>query len=71
MSSDTDGRAISFMRDRRNRGKMQNSKIFSWSFKLSQFSYDIKSKPGVENVVFDPFFEFAILFQVPLYKICT
>ena len=71
MSSDTDGRAISFMCDRRNRGKMQNSKIFSWRFKLSQFSYDIKSKPGVENVVFDPFFEFAILFQVPLYKICT
>jgi len=34
---------------------MENSKILSWRLEWSQFSYDIKSKPGVENVVFDLF----------------
>jgi len=51
----TDQRAISFMFDQRNRGKVKNSKILSWRLELSQLSYDIRHKPGAENVVPDAF----------------
>jgi len=51
----TDQRAISFIFDQRNRGKIKNSKILSWRLELSQLSYDIRHKPGAENVVPDAF----------------
>jgi len=43
------------MFDQRNRGKIKNSKIFSWRLELSQLSYDIRHKPGAENVAPDAF----------------
>ena len=43
------------MFDQRNRGKIKNSKILSWRLELSQLSYDIRHKPGAENVVPDAF----------------
>ena len=37
------------------RGKIKNTKILSWQLELSQLSYDIRPKPGAENVVPDAF----------------
>jgi len=51
----TDQRAISFMFDQRNRGKIKNSKILSWRLELSQLSYEKNTQLGAENVVLDAF----------------
>ena len=33
-----------------NRGKIKNDKIIQWKMELLPFSYDIKHRPGNENV---------------------
>ena len=49
----TDQRSVSFMFDRRSRSKIKNNKILCWRIELSQYSYDIKHKPGNSNVAPD------------------
>ena len=49
----TDQRSASFMFDRRSRSKIKNNKILCWRIELSQYSYDIKQKPGNSNVAAD------------------
>ena len=49
----TDQRAVSFMFKPANRGKIKNDKIIRWKMELLPFSYDIKHRPGNENIVAD------------------
>jgi len=51
----TDQRSISFMLDQMNHSKIKNKKILSWRLELSQLSYDVRHKPGNENVAPDAF----------------
>ena len=51
----TDQRSVSYMFDQANRGKIKNSKILMWRIELSQFKYDIRHKPGIQNVAPDAF----------------
>ena len=43
------------MFDNRKRTKIKNSKIQTWRIELAEFSYDIKYRPGKDNVVPDTF----------------
>ena len=47
-----DQRAVSFMSKPTNHGKIKNDKIIRWKMEFL-FSYDIKHRPGNENVVAD------------------
>ena len=49
----TDQRSIAFMFDRKSKGKIKNSKLLSWRLELSQFSYDLRHKPGANHVAPD------------------
>jgi len=51
----TDQQAISYMFDQHHKGKIKNTKILSWRLELTQFSYDIRHRPRVENVAPDAF----------------
>jgi len=41
--------------NQRNRGKIKNTKILCWRLELGQYSFDIRHKPGVQNVASDTF----------------
>ena len=49
----TDQRSLSFMFDKSNRGKIKNNKIMLWRLELSQYHYEIRHKPGKENIASD------------------
>ena len=49
----TDQEAVSYIFDKQHSGKIKNDKIHRWRLELSTYKYDIKHKPGVENVVPD------------------
>ena len=49
----TDQEAVSFMLNQTNRGKIKNAKILSWRLEMSQLHYDIRHKPGIQNVAPD------------------
>jgi len=51
----TDQQAISYMFDQHHKSKIKNTKILSWRLELTQFSYDIHHRPGVDNVAPDAF----------------
>ena len=51
----TDQQAVSFVFNQKRRGKIKNTKILSWRLELSQLSYDIRHKPGIQNVAPDAF----------------
>ena len=43
------------MFNQRNRGKIKNTKIRCWRLELGQYNFDIRHKPGVQNVAPDTF----------------
>ena len=49
----TDQRAVSFMFATNLKGKVKNDKIMRWRMELLPFSFDIKHRPGKENVCAD------------------
>ena len=49
----TDQKSVAFMFSSSSRGKIKNDKILRWRLELACYNYDIKHKPGVENVVPD------------------
>ena len=49
----TDQRAVSFLFDSTFKGKIKNDKILRWRMELLPFSFDIKHRPGKQNVVAD------------------
>ena len=49
----TDQEAVSYMFDKANRGKIKNTKIQRWRVELSCFDFDIKYRPGPDNVTAD------------------
>jgi len=51
----TDQEAISNVFNQRNHGKIKYSWILCWGLELSQYNFDIRHKPGVQNVAPDHF----------------
>lgn len=49
----TDQQAVSFMFDQKHLGKVKNDKILRWRVELSALDFDIKYRPGPENVTAD------------------
>ena len=49
----TDQRAVSFMFSTNLKGKVKNDKIMRWRMELLPFSFDIRHRPGRENVCTD------------------
>ena len=49
----TDQEAVSFIFEKKHKGKIKNDKIYRWKLELSSYKYIIKHKPGIENVVPD------------------
>ena len=49
----TDQKSVAFMFSPTSRGKIKNDKIMRWRLELSCYSFDIKYKPGVDNIVPD------------------
>ena len=45
----------SFIFSKQSKGKIKNAKILSWRLELSQYSYDIRHKPGQDHVAPDAF----------------
>jgi len=51
----TDQEAVSFMFNQRHHGKTKNTKILCWRLELGHYNFDIRHKPGVQNVAPDTF----------------
>jgi len=51
----TDQKSVSFMFDKTNRGKIKINKIMLWRLELSQYHYEIRHKPGKDNIASDAF----------------
>ena len=49
----TDQQAVSYMFDYNKHGKIKNNKILRWRIELSCLEFDIKYRPGPENVTAD------------------
>ena len=49
----TDQEAVSFIFDKKHKGKIKNDKIYRWKLELSTYNYSIKHKPGIDNIVPD------------------
>ena len=49
----TDQQAVFYMFSRENHGKIKNDKILRWRIELSTLEFDIKFRPGPENVTAD------------------
>ena len=46
----TDQQAVSFIFDKKGRGRTKNDKILRWRIELSTYSYDVKFRPGSLNL---------------------
>ena len=46
----TDQRSVAFMLDSRRRSKIKNNKVQQWRLELASYSYEIKYRPGKQNV---------------------
>ena len=55
----TDQKSVGFMYDNRRRTKIKNDKIGRWRVELSEYKYNIKYRPGKDNVVADTFSRIA------------
>ena len=51
----TDRKYVSFMFNKSNHGKIKNDKILRWRIELSPYSFDIKYRPGKDNIAADTF----------------
>ena len=51
----TDQKSVSFMFDAKRGGKIKNDKIQRWRIELACYNFDIKYRPGNENVPADSF----------------
>ena len=49
----TDQKSVSFIYDKKFKGKVKNDKIQRWKIELSQFQFDIVYRPGPENLAAD------------------
>ena len=57
----TDQKSISFMFNSQRKSKIKNVKIARWRIELSQYKFDIKYRPGVENSAADTFSRIAVI----------
>ena len=57
----TDQKSISFMFNNTRKSKIKNVKIARWRLELSQYKFDIKYRPGKENVAADTFSRIAAI----------
>ena len=55
----TDQKSISFMFDNTRKSKIKNVKIARWRVELSQYKFDIRYRPGKDNVAADTFSRIA------------
>ena len=55
----TDQKSISFMFDNQRKSKIKNVKIARWRVELSQYKFDIRYRPGKDNVAADTFSRIA------------
>ena len=46
----TDQRSVAFMLNNQRRSKIKNNKVQQWRLELASYSYDIKYRPGKQNV---------------------
>ena len=46
----TDQRSVAFMLNSQRRSKIKNNKVQQWRLELAAYSYDIKYRPGKQNV---------------------
>jgi hypothetical protein len=51
----TDQKSVSYMFDKKQKGKIKNDKIMHWRMELSCFDFDIIYRPGSENIPPDTF----------------
>ena len=63
----TDQKSVHFMFDGKRRNKIKNDKIYRWRVELSCFDFDIKYRPGEENVPAD-LFSRILCSAAPNYK---
>ena len=49
----TDQQAVAFVFDKKGRGRSKNDKILRWRIELSTYSYDVKYRPGSQNLAAD------------------
>ena len=57
----TDQKSISFMFNNQRKSKIKNVKIARWRIELSQYKFDIKYRPGKDNVAADTFSRIAAI----------
>ena len=57
----TDQKSVGYMYDRKRRSKIKNDKIARWRVELSQYQYNVKYRPGKDNVVADTFSRIAAI----------
>ena len=57
----TDQKSISFMFNNQRKSKIKNVKIARWRIELSQYKFDIKYRPGTQNVAADTFSRIAVI----------
>jgi hypothetical protein len=51
----TDQRSVAYMFDQTHKGRIKNDKIYRWRLDLACYSFDIRYRPGEENVSADTF----------------
>ena len=49
----TDQRSVAFMLDSRRRSKIKNNKVQQWRMEFASYSYEIKYRPGKQNIASD------------------
>ena len=51
----TDQRSVAYMFEKTHKGRIKNDKIYRWRLDLACYSFDIRYRPGEENVSADTF----------------
>ena len=51
----TDQKSVSYIFDSEHKGKVKNEKLYRWRLELSCYHFDIKYRPGKENIAADTF----------------